>query len=48
MLRMNELAPIAIDRATAAEGVRARLADSTIAPSRIKLLKVIPGTPETT
>ena len=32
---MNELAPIAIDRATAAEGVRARLADSTIAPSRI-------------
>ena len=32
---MNELAPIAIDRATAAEGVRARLANSTIAPSRV-------------
>lgn len=32
---MNELAPIAIDRATAAEGVRARLANGTIAPSRV-------------
>jgi D-lactate dehydrogenase len=32
---MNELAPIAVDRATAAEGVRARLANSTIAPSRV-------------
>ena len=32
---MNDLAPIAIDRATAAEGVRARLANSTIAPNRI-------------
>ncbi len=32
---MNELAPISIDRATAAEGVRARLANSTIAPNRV-------------
>ena len=35
MLAMNELAPIAHDRATAAEGVRARLANSTIAPNRV-------------
>ncbi len=32
---MNEFAPIAVDRTTAAEGVRARLANSTIAPSRV-------------
>lgn len=32
---MNEHAPIAFDRATAAEGVRARLANSTIAPNRV-------------
>ena len=32
---MNELARIAIDRAAAAAGVRARLANSTIAPDRV-------------
>ncbi len=32
---MNDLAPIATDRAAAAAGVRARLASSTIAPNRV-------------
>ncbi len=32
---MNDLAPIAVDRKAAAEGVRARLANSTIAANRI-------------
>ena len=35
MLAMNDLSPIAVDRATAAEGVRARLANTTIAPNRV-------------
>ncbi len=32
---MNDLAPIPLDRTAAAEGVRARLADTTIAPDRV-------------
>ncbi|MEO7222337.1 MAG: hypothetical protein ABIY37_07675, partial [Devosia sp.] len=32
---MNDLAPIATDRTAAAEGVRARLSNSTVAPSRV-------------
>ncbi len=32
---MNDLSPVAVDRTAAAEGVRARLRDTTIAPNRV-------------